>query len=137
MFMVFYSQQEIVIRKHFNNFLSCFISVKSPIFRRNFITFFQLTFFVNNPNWLEVMAFADFIIVRVVSRCNLNRTCTERFINIFISNNRNSSVCQRYENFFADKFRILLITRVNSNRNITKHCFRSCCINNNRTRFVN
>ena len=50
---------------------------------------------LENINFRKIMSLSHFKIVRVVCRSNLNNACTKFHINIFICNNRNSSVCER------------------------------------------
>ena len=44
----------------------------------------------------------DFIVIDVMSRSNFQATCTKLHIDIFISYNRNNTIHQRHDDFFAD-----------------------------------
>ena len=66
-------------------------------------------------------------VVRVMAWCNLNNTCSEFSVNIFISNNRNLTIHKWQHNLLANDVLVSLIIRMNCNSSITKHCLWSCC----------
>ena len=72
------------------------------------------------------MSFTNLKVVRVMSRCNLNNTCTEFHINIFIGYNRDFSVDKRKHYLLANDVLVSVIVRVYGNCSITKHCLRTC-----------
>ena len=61
------------------------------------------------------MSFANFKVIRVVSRSNLNNTSTKFHINIFISNNWNFSVYKRNYTNLAYNILISFIIWMNCN----------------------
>ena len=72
---------------------------------------------------------ANFKIVKIMSRCNLNSARPLLGIRIFICNNRYLTPSKRQHNHLADKIAITLIIGVNSNSHIAKHRFRAGCCN--------
>ena len=73
------------------------------------------------------MTLTNLKIVRVVCRCNLNRTCSKFFIYIVICYNRNLFVNQRQNYILSYQLFIALIIRMYCDRSISKHCLRTGC----------
>ena len=87
--------------------------------------------FIKNRNQLMPCAFADFIIVEIMSRRNLD--CARAFfrVRIFISDNRHAAAHNRQDNFFTNKTSITFIIRMDSDARITQHSFRARRCHNN------
>ena len=110
-----------------NHCFSCFVTIHTCIFTT--ILFVDRRIIVHDIDLRKIMAFSDFKVVRVVSRCNLNSTCSEFFVYIIICNDRNLSVCQRQKTFFSYDIFVSLIIRMYCDCRISKHCLRTCCRN--------
>ena len=90
--MIFYLYKEPEFIEILYYLLSCLISVESGIFPAALIDRGVIIHDVDN---FEVMSFSDFEIVRVMSRRNLNTTCSELLVNILVSHNRYLSSGER------------------------------------------
>ncbi|MNO47429.1 hypothetical protein D3C76_377450 [compost metagenome] len=78
--------------------------------------FIHRTALIHYIDLRQVMALAHLEVIRVMSRCNLNRTTTKLFIYILISDNWDLTADNRQDQRFADHIFITIIFRMNSNR---------------------
>ena len=117
-------RKETALFKILYDSFSCFVSVHACILR---IIICDLSIFSKNSDYLKSVTLADFKVVRVMCRCDLNGTCTEFDINIIICDNRDLTANKRQDEHLADNILITLVLRVNSNSGIAKECLRSCC----------
>ena len=106
---------------------SCFVAVHSGIFST--ILLIDRCIIVHDVDLRQVVTFSDFKVVRVMCRCDLNRTCSEFFVYIFIGDHRNLSVCERKLQHLADEILVALIFRIYGNSSITQQGFRTCSCN--------
>ena len=72
------------------------------------------------------MTLSNLKVVRVMSRCDLNNTCTKFHIDISIGYNRNFSVNDREQKLLADDIFISVIFGIYRYCSITQHGFGSC-----------
>ena len=107
---------------------------------------------IHNIDELQLMAHADFIIVRIVCRCDLHSTSSELHVDgLAIRDNGHESVDERVASKFAVEMLnsepchptvnspgknrstdfISRVIRMDSNCCITKHGLRTCCRNDN------
>ena len=66
------------------------------------------------------MTFTNFKVVRVVSRCNLNATCTKADFNVIVSDNGNLSAYEGKYKLLAYKVSVSLVLGMNGNGGITQ-----------------
>ena len=97
---------------------SCFVAVHSGIFST--ILLIDRCIIVHDVDLRQVVTFSDFKVVRVMCRCDLNRTCSEFFVYIVVGNDRNLSVCQRQFTHFSYDVFVSFIIRVNCDCSISK-----------------
>ena len=82
------------------------------------------------------MALADFVVVKIVGRCNLDAAGAKIRIDIVVANNGNIPVRQRQANGLADQVAIARVLRVNRDSSIAEHGFRSSGRDNQMTRAI-
>ena len=81
--------------------------------------------FVDACRHFKTGSLTNFEVVRVVSRSDLNCTCTLFRIRVIVSDDRNFLANKRKDNLLAYHVFISLVIRVNSDCHVSKHCFRS------------
>ena len=75
------------------------------------------------------MFVAQHLVVRVVGWGYFQATCTKFYIYVLIFDNRNHTVADRHNRFFAFEVLPTLIVRVDADSRITKNRFGACCSN--------
>ena len=81
---------------------------------------------IQNIDFLQIMTFAYFKVIRIMCRCNFYTSCSKFFVNILIRNNRDLTVSQRQFQHFADQIFVSFIIRIDCNCSISEKCFRTC-----------
>ena len=102
--------------------LSALVSVHSLVFACKRI---HSCILIHACRHIKAMSFAHFKVIRVCSRCNLNRTCTLFRVRMFICYNRDFSIDKRYQHCFAYQILVSLIIGMHRNSHIGKHSLRS------------
>ena len=120
--VVFYLAKKSKAVKLLNDLLSSLISVKTFVLTTIFI---DGSIIIHNVDFRKAMAFTYFEVVRVVSRSNLNYTCTKFHIYIAILNYRDFTLCYRKPNCLPLKIGISLILGIYRYSCISKHCLRT------------
>ena len=69
---------------------------------------------IENVDALQIVLFAQHIVVHIVGRCDLQTTCTKFNIDIAIFNDRNHSVDQRHNDFLAAQPLVFRVGRVDA-----------------------
>ena len=103
---------------------SCFISIHARILLIFIHDFSIVCHHINNR---QVMAQSNLKVIWVMCRRDFYDTGTKFHIYIIISNQRNFTVYQRQNQFFANQIFIPLIIRIHGYCCITKKCLRTCC----------
>ena len=105
---------------------SCFIAVHSCIFATFII---DCSIIIHDIDLWKIMTFSNFKVIRVMCRCDLNRTGSKFFIYIIICNDWNFFVNQWKQYILTNDIFISLVIWMYSNRTISKHCLWTCCSN--------
>ena len=71
----------------------------------------------------QIVTLADFIVIEIVCRRNLDATGAELGIDIFVGDDRHLSVDQRQQNLFANQVPVSLVLGMNRNGAVAQHCF--------------
>ena len=121
--VVFYLAKKSKAVKLLYYLLSGFIPVKSCIFSTIFI---DGSIIIHDVDFRKAMALTYFEVVRVVSRSNLNYTCTKFHIYVAILNHRDFTLCNRKPYCLALKVGISFILWVYRYSCISKHGLRTC-----------
>ena len=103
---------------------SCFVAVHSGVFST--VLLVDCCIIIHDVNLWKVVTFSNFEVVRVMCRCDLNRTCSELFVYIVIGNDWDFSVCQRQFTHLSYDVFVSFIIRMNCDRSISKQCLRTC-----------
>ncbi len=132
------------------NYLSCFHSSHTCIFSAvknlrlvlgklsfsfqlvilfNILCTCKVTVICKATNHRKITALTNLKVVRVMSRSNLNNTCTLFHICVFVTYNRNFLVEQRKNYMTTVQMFVTLVILVDCNGSIAKHCFGTCCCN--------
>ena len=120
--VVFYLAKKSKAVKLLYYLLSSLISIKTFVLAAIFI---DGSIIIHNVDFREAMALTYFEVVRVVSRSNLNYTCTKFHIYIAILNHRDFTLCYRKPNCLPLKIGISLILRIYRYSCISKHGLRT------------
>ena len=99
--------------------LAAFIAIHPVVFA----AVNDLRIFVDALDLLEVMAEADFIVVRVVAGRHLDSAGAKAKLDIIIRHDRQLSPDQRENGVFTDKMRIALVRGVDRNTGVAQHRF--------------
>ena len=116
----FYKKSHLI--QFLNDSFSCLVTIHACI---NAAIFIDGGIIIHDVDFRQVMAFSNFKIVWVMSRCNLHTAGTKLFIYIFISNDRNLFIYDRKQQCLSDNILISLIFRVYSNCRISQHSLRT------------
>ena len=93
--------------------LNDFLASDNPIIPYvNLCRFTQGPIRIKNVYSLQVVSFADLIIIWIMCRSNFERTCPKLPIYIIIENDRYCSIDDRYDNIFAFVLLIAFILRM-------------------------
>ena len=71
----------------------------------------------------QIVTLADFIIIEIVCRRDLDATSAELGIDIFVGDDRHLSFDQRQQDLFANQVLVSLVFGMNRNRAVAQHCF--------------
>ena len=102
--------------------LTCLVAVHACIFTAKRI---DGCIVIHDIDFFKVVALAYLEVIRVMCRCDLNASCSEFLVNIFICDNRDLTVSQRQFQHLADQVFVSFILRVYCNCSISKKCFRT------------
>ena len=116
-----FNQKSLLLQFFYHN-LTRFVTVHTCVFTAVFI---DRTIIIHDVDLWQIVTLTNLKIVRVVCRCNLNRTCSKFFIYIVICYNRNLFVNQRQNYILSYQLFIALIIRMYCDRSITKHSLRT------------
>mmetsp|Transcript_26809 Transcript_26809/g.37797 ORF Transcript_26809/g.37797 Transcript_26809/m.37797 type:complete len:241 (-) Transcript_26809:906-1628(-) len=85
-----------------------------------------------NSNEFQIVAFSTFVIIRIMGGGDFHSTRTKFHINERgILNNGNATSIKGMDEKFSVQMLVSGIFRMDCNSGITKHCFKTCCSNNN------
>ena len=105
-----------------DNLAAGFIAVQAGIAAAVFV---DVAVIGQNIQHLQLVAQANFKVVRVMGRGHFDDAGTEVFLDIVIGDDRQDTVDQRQDGVFADEVAIALIFRMDGHTGVTKHGFRT------------
>ena len=108
----------------FHNCSTSFIAFHTCILSAKFV---DRSIIIHNINFRKIVTSSYFKVIRIMCRCNLNRTCSKLFINVSICNNRNFLIYKRKQYHLSYNILVTLVIRMNCNSSISKHSLRACC----------
>ena len=120
----FYFNEISLILQILYNSLSRLITVHPRVLAAIFI---DRGIIVHNINFLKAVTLSDLKVIRVMCRSHLHGSGSEFFVNIRICDDRNFLIYKWKHRFLSDNIRIALILRIDNNRRISKHRFRTGC----------
>ena len=112
------------LAKFFDNFFSRFESIHAI---KSCSRVSHNSVFIHNYWHFNSMTHSHFKVIWIVCTSYLYSASTKIWIHKFVRNNWNHSVNQRKQYFLANHVLITWVIRVNCNRAIAHHCFRTCC----------
>jgi len=72
----------------FYDCFSCFVAIHSGI---SSVSFYDGSIIIQDVDFRKIMSLSYFKVIRVMCRCDLNRTCSEFFINVSVCHDRDFS----------------------------------------------
>ncbi|MNO91638.1 hypothetical protein D3C76_831890 [compost metagenome] len=112
----------------FYNLLTAFTAIKSLILAGSRI---HRSALIHHSDLRQIVAKTYFKVVRIMCRCNFNRTAAEFLLYVFVADDRNFASDDRKNQCLANQVTVTFILRMNSYRCITKHRLRTRCSNRN------
>ena len=107
-----------------HHLLSCLVTVHTCVLAAKLVDGRVIVQYID---LLKVMALSNLEIVRVMGRCDLYTACSKLFVNVWICDDRDLSVCERQLQHLSHYICISLIVRIYGNGCISEKCLRSCC----------
>lgn len=91
---------------------------------------------IENVDLRQVVALADFEVVEVVRRCDLDCARSLLRIGVFVRYDWNLAPDQRQDDVLADQMAITFVVRMHCDRSISEHGFRPRCCHDDESRCV-
>ncbi len=107
-------------------FFGKFFCLKSVYTYKESRPFAHCPIFIEDINNRQLMSEANLVVINIVSRSNLQASCTKFRINITVKNKWYLTICHRDNNFFSFQMLVSDIIRMCTNSSISEYCFRTC-----------
>ena len=83
----------------------------------------HFSFQIEHINQVRVVAFADFVVVEVMRRCDFHATGAEVFFNVFVGNHGDGTAGQRQNQFLSNQMGITFVLGIDGNGHVAQQRF--------------